>query len=64
MYLNEAMQEGVNKVDEEIVYAGLHAASKDKKKFADTKKFSSKYTKARGTRRRRKGRRGWKLINT
>jgi hypothetical protein len=46
------------KVDEEIVYAGLHQPAKGKMKFARTQKFSSKYTKARGDKRRKKGRYG------
>lgn len=33
MYLNEAMKAGVNKVDDEIVFAGLHEPAKQKLQF-------------------------------
>jgi hypothetical protein len=58
MYLNEAMRSNAKRVDEEIIFAGLHGEPVDKKKFKRNEKFSSKYTKARGQKRRRKGKFG------
>ena len=58
MYLNEAITEEKSKVDDEIVYAGLHGDKKKRGKFERTKKYSSRHTKARGQKRRRKGRFG------
>ena len=56
-YLNEAMQEKQTKIEEEIVYAGLHEHSKGKMKFKRNLKFTSRYRK-RGMKRRRKGKFG------
>lgn len=58
MYLNEAIKANSKRVDDEIVYAGLHGERVDKMKFKRKEKFSSKYTKARGSKRRRKGKFG------
>lgn len=58
MYINEIMESKGGKVDEEVVYAGLHQPKLNKMKFKRNEKFTSKYTKARGQRRRRKGMRG------
>ena len=58
MYLNQAIKENASKVDEEIIFAGLHGERVDKMKFKRKEKFSSKYTKARGSKRRRKGKFG------
>ena len=59
MYLNEAIGSNQTRVDDEIVYAGLHGERVDKMKFKRKEKFSAKYTKARGQKRRRKGKFGW-----
>ena len=58
MYLNEAMKSGNDKVDDEVVYAGLQETRKSEKKFTRNEKFSSKYTKDRQSKRRKKGRFG------
>ena len=58
MYLNEMMKTQQTKVDEEIVYAGLHTDKIDKKKFKRNEKFSTRYKKSRGMKRRKKGRFG------
>lgn len=58
MYINDIMESSGSKVDEEVVYAGLHQPKLNAMKFKRTEKFTSKYTKARGARRRRKGKRG------
>jgi hypothetical protein len=58
MYLNDLAREGARKVDEEVVYSGLHETKVDEKKFKRTKKFASRYTKARSGKRKRKGRLG------
>jgi len=58
LYLNEVMAADEAKVDDEVVYAGLHDPSKKKKDFKRNEKFSSKYRKARGMKRRKKGRFG------
>jgi len=48
MYLNESIADGQTRVDEEVVYAGLHDRDKNRNKFKRTKKYSSRHTKARG----------------
>ena len=58
LYLNDLMNEGHTKADEEVVYAGLHQQSKNKMKFKRREKYSSKYTKRRQAVRKRKGRFG------
>lgn len=58
MYLNEAIESGATRVEEEIVYAGLHDPRKKELKFKRTKQYSSRYTKPRSTKRHRKGRFG------
>ena len=58
MYLNEMMKTEQTKVDEEIVYAGLHTDKVDNKRFKRNEKFSSRYRKSRSMKRRRKGRFG------
>lgn len=58
IYLNELVYSNHTKVDEEIVYAGLHTQNKDKLKFKRSMKGSTKYTKERTNRRNKKGRRG------
>ncbi len=57
-YLNEAIKENQTRVDEEIVYAGLHDTKVGKMKFKRNEKFSSKYKKERQSKRKRKGRFG------
>jgi hypothetical protein len=57
-YLNEAMRAGNTKVDDEVVYAGLHKSDKQSLKFKRSEKFSSKYTKDRQSKRKKKGRFG------
>ena len=52
------MRENRTKVDEELLYAGLHDTKMSKMNFKRNEKFSSKYTKRRQTKRRRKGRFG------
>jgi len=58
MYLNEAMASNAKRVDDEIIFAGLHGEKVDKMKFKRKEKFSAKYTKDRGSKRRRKGKFG------
>lgn len=57
-YLNEAIVEKQSKVNEEIIYAGLHDTKVGKMKFKRNEKFSSKYKKERQSKRKRKGRFG------
>ena len=57
MYLNEAIRENQTKVDEEVVYAGLHSSDKIKKKFKRKEKYTTRH-KMRGYKRRRKGKFG------
>ena len=57
-YLNEAVREKREKVDEEVLLAGLHETKMSKMQFKRNEKFSSKYTKRRQDRRKRKGRFG------
>lgn len=57
MYINEAMKENQTKVDDEIIYAGLHEVRKDSKKFKRKEKYPSRH-KYRGVKRRKKGRFG------
>lgn len=57
-YLNEAIAEKQTRVDDEIVYAGLHDTKAGNMKFKRNEKFSSKYKKERQTKRKRKGRFG------
>ena len=56
--MNEVVREKKTKVDEEILYAGLHDAKLSKMNFKRNEKFSSKYTKRRQSKRRKKGRFG------
>ena len=58
MYLNDIIRENQSKVDEEVVYAGLQETRVDKKNFQRKEKYTSRYTKARGQKRRRKGKFG------
>ena len=58
MYLNEAMRNGDRRVDEEVVYAGLHTDKISKKNFKRNEKYSTRFKKARGTKHRKKGRFG------
>ena len=59
MYLNEAVNsKSTRRVNDEIVYAGLHGEKVDPKKFKRKEKFSAKYTKERGSKRKRKGKFG------
>ena len=58
IYLNELVSSNISKVDDEIVYAGLHEKNKDVIKFKRTMKGSTKYTKERTNRRHKKGRLG------
>ena len=46
-YLNEVVRENRTKVDEELLYAGLHDTKNSKMSFKRNEKFSSKYTKRR-----------------
>lgn len=57
-YLNEMMRSNQTKVDEEVVYAGLHTDKVSKKNFKRNEKYSTRYKKSRGMKRRRKGRFG------
>lgn len=57
MYLNDVMKENQTKVDEEVVYAGLHSSKKISKKFKRKEKYSARH-KVRGSKRRRKGKFG------
>lgn len=57
MYLNEVMAENQTKVDEEVIYAGLHSSKKVAKKFKRKEKYSARH-KERGSKRRRKGKFG------
>ena len=57
-YLNEAVMEKSKKVDEQVLYAGLHDTKLSKMKFKRNEKFTTKYTKRRQTKRSKKGRRG------
>jgi len=57
-YLNEAITSNQTKVDDEIVYAGLHTENIEKKKFKRKEKYSSRFKKDRGAKRRRKGKFG------
>jgi len=58
MYLNQAIRENSSKVDEEIIFAGLHGEKVDKTKFKRKEKYSTKYKKERTNKRSRKGRFG------
>jgi len=59
MYLNEIISSNKSsKVDDEIIYAGLHDAKIEKKNFKRSQKFSTKYTKRRQAKRKKKGRFG------
>ena len=58
LYLNEAINENRTKVDDEVVYAGLHGKKVDKMKFKRKEKMSARYKQARGEKRRKKGRFG------
>lgn len=57
-YLNEAIRENQTKLNDEIIYAGLHDTKTNKMKFKRNEKFSSKYKKERQSKRKRKGRFG------
>lgn len=57
MYLNEAIRDNKTKIDEEVIYAGLHSAKKDKGKFKRKEKYSTRH-KVRGIKRRRKSKFG------
>ena len=57
-YLNEAMKSGRKRIDEEVLYAGLHDSAKVDLKFKRNQAFSTKYTKRRQSKRKRKGRFG------
>ena len=57
-YLNEVVREKRTKVDDEILFAGLHDSKLSKMNFKRNEKFSSKYTKRRQSKRRKKGRFG------
>ena len=57
MYLNEALKENQTKVDEEVIYAGLHDSKKNQKKFKRKEKYTTRH-KVRGIKRRRKGKFG------
>jgi len=58
MYLNEAIRSNTSKVDDELVYAGLHQEKLNKTKFKRNEKFTARYKKDRGQKRRRKGKFG------
>jgi len=47
IYLNEAISEKRTRLNEEIIYAGLHDTKAGKMKFKRNEKFNSKYTKER-----------------
>jgi hypothetical protein len=57
MYLNEAIRDNQTKVDEEVIYAGLHSGTKTKGKFDRKEKYATRH-KQRGIKRRRKGKFG------
>ena len=57
-YLNEVVRENRTKVDDELLYAGLHDTKASKMQFKRNEKFTSKYTKRRQSKRRKKGRFG------
>ncbi len=57
-YLNEAIRSNQSKVDDEVVYAGLHTENIEKKKFKRKEKYTSRFKKDRGQKRRKKGRFG------
>ena len=56
------MRAGIDKVEDEVIYAGLQETRKSEKKFKRNEKFSTKYTKERQSRRKRKGKFGWNNI--
>ena len=58
MYLNEAISTNHKKVDDELVYAGLHQEKLNKTKFKRKEKYTSRFKKDRGSKRRKKGRFG------
>jgi hypothetical protein len=58
MYLADVVKANQSKVDDEVIYAGLHEAKLNKKKFDKNEKFSTKYTKRRTNKRKKKGRFG------
>ena len=57
----EAIIENKTKVDEEVLYAGLHKDRLDKPKFKRKEKYATRHTRERGAKRRKKGRFGWIL---
>jgi superfamily II DNA/RNA helicase len=57
-YLNEAIKDNQTRIDEEVIYAGLHDTKAGKMKFKRNEQFSSKYKKERQSKRKRKGRFG------
>lgn len=57
MYLNEAIRENQTKVDDEVIYAGLHGERVDKMKFQRKDKMRARY-RNRSKKRYKKGRFG------
>ena len=45
MYLNEAISNNQTRIDDEVVYAGLHQSKDDKMKFKRKEKFTARYSK-------------------
>jgi hypothetical protein len=54
----EAIVGNKTKVDEEVLYAGLHKDRLDKPKFKRKEKYATRHTRERGAKRRKKGRFG------
>jgi hypothetical protein len=52
------VRENSTRVDEEIVYSGLQETKLEQKKFKRKEKYTSRYKKDRGAKRRKKGRFG------
>lgn len=57
MYLNEAIRENQTKVDDEIIYAGLHGDRVDKMKFERKNAKQARY-RSRSKKRYKKGKFG------
>jgi hypothetical protein len=54
----EAVVGNKSKVDEEVLYAGLHKDRLDKPKFKRKEKYATRHTRERGAKRRKKGMHG------